>query len=304
MSPLELATAYTTLANGGRRVVPRGIEAVVDRQGRSLGPVGAAPEPVIEPALAYLVTDLLRGVVERGTARSAARLGFAGEAAGKTGSSDGLRDAWFVGYTPNVVVAVWVGFDKGKSLGLTGAQAALPIWARFVSASGRDDVDGMAPPDSVVEVPICTASGEPASEACPESAPAWFAERADEEGLCSLHDDGLFSGTRSIINQLREKLRPVRQLLAGLVESDDPGALAGQEARPLRAAAAELEHVAAARLAEDLQLGLRQRPGAPGEGLPVQLGRAVLSLVVLGDRVPARTVLAGVVAASHRAQHA
>src|SRR5207344_541817 len=83
---------------------------------------------VINPQAAYLVDDVLRGVLTRGTAASASALGFRGDAAGKTGTTDDTRDAWFVGFTPEILALVWVGYDDNAKTGLTGAVGALPIW--------------------------------------------------------------------------------------------------------------------------------------------------------------------------------
>jgi penicillin-binding protein 1B len=143
VTPLELTAAYATLANGGRRVVPHGIVALLDREGESIDVVEPEVERVVDAGSAKRITDMLEGVLEHGTARTAAALGYQGHAAGKTGSSDGLRDAWFVGYTPDIVVTVWVGYDDNHALGLTGAVAALPIWVEVMRGI---DAAGAAPP--------------------------------------------------------------------------------------------------------------------------------------------------------------
>jgi penicillin-binding protein 1B len=139
VTPLELSVAYATLANGGWRVVPHGIAALLDRDGNPLEVVIPPAERAIDERSARRMTDLLEGVLTRGTARAAADLGFAGVAAGKTGSSDGLRDAWFVGYTPEVVVTVWVGYDDNRPVGLPGGAAALPIWVELMRRTAPDD---------------------------------------------------------------------------------------------------------------------------------------------------------------------
>jgi membrane carboxypeptidase/penicillin-binding protein len=106
--------------------------------GRVRGGEKRQRERVLEEAENYLIVSALRGVVERGTARSLRKLGVTAPVAGKTGTSDGARDAWFVGFTPDLVVGVWVGFDDGAPLGLSGAEAALPIFAAFAKgALGR-----------------------------------------------------------------------------------------------------------------------------------------------------------------------
>jgi len=107
----------------------------------SLPPNGGPPEltQVASPAETYLVTSALEGVVARGTGRALSAAGRFGGVAGKTGTSNDWRDAWFVAYTPSLVVGVWVGFDDGRSLGLTGADAALPVVERFLE--GVDPAD-------------------------------------------------------------------------------------------------------------------------------------------------------------------
>ena len=206
-SPMDVAAAYTVFPGLGKAVSPRLVKSVRLPDGQEGWDQRVEKRRIAGDQATFLTHTMLAATMQHGTGRGAASYGVEGTLGGKTGTTDGGRDAWFVGYTPHLVAAVWVGFDKGKTLGLTGAQAALPIWSRFVAASGREDDSGITPPESVVEVPICTVSGEPSSEACPESVPAWFAEQSEEEGTCSLHDDGMFSGTRSIIEQLRQKLQ-------------------------------------------------------------------------------------------------
>jgi penicillin-binding protein 1B len=190
VSPLELATAYATLANGGWRIHPHGLEAVVDRDGVVLGTGSPPPERVMNPALAYLVTNVLEGAVQRGTARSAASLGLTGHAAGKTGSSDGLRDAWFVGYTPDVLALVWVGYDDNRPVGMTGGAAALPIWVDLVKRIGADDADPFPRPDGIVEARIDPTTGQRATRRCPEVRDELFLRGYVPEERCSAHGGG------------------------------------------------------------------------------------------------------------------
>ncbi|MFP4040382.1 MAG: penicillin-binding protein 1A [Desulfosudaceae bacterium] len=132
MSPLELVTAYSVFANLGDKIPPVFIKSVQDRDGNVLERHEAEPEQVIDPDTAYIMTHLLKGVVERGTGRRVKALQR--PAAGKTGTTDNLDDAWFVGYTPGYITAVWVGYDSERSLGAseTGASAAIPIWLGFM----------------------------------------------------------------------------------------------------------------------------------------------------------------------------
>ena len=210
-SPMDLAAAYTVFPGLGKAVSPRLVRSVRLPDGKEGWDQRVEKRRITAAPAAFLTHTMLSATMAHGTGRGASRYPIKGVIGGKTGTTDGGRDAWFVGYTPRMVVAVWVGFDKSKSLGLTGAQAALPIWADFVASSGRMDADGIPAPETVLEVPICTVSGEPAAEACPDSVLAWFAEATEGDGVCRMHDDGVFSGTRSIIDKLRRKLNPNAQ---------------------------------------------------------------------------------------------
>jgi penicillin-binding protein 1A len=153
---LQLTTAYAMLVNGGKRIAPALIERIQDRHGRTVlrrdarpcpqcqdvtwqaQPVPPLPddrEQVIDSARAYQMVNLLKGVVERGTGQRARAIGK--PVAGKTGTTDDIRDAWFVGFTPDLAVGVFLGFDQPKSLGgqEQGASAALPIFVQFMTAA-------------------------------------------------------------------------------------------------------------------------------------------------------------------------
>lgn len=146
MTPLEVATAYGALAAEGVLHPPRAILATVESRGRVRPGAGVEPERVATRAAARSVTEALQDAVRRGTGRSLARLGVTAPVAGKTGTTNDFRDAWFVGYSPDLVVAVWVGFDDAARVGLTGARAALPIFARFVrEAVGGDGLRDFDP---------------------------------------------------------------------------------------------------------------------------------------------------------------
>ena len=125
---LELVSAYQVFAHGGIWVEPSGIADVLDANGRSLWRPAPGSSLVCSEQTASMLTDMLTGVIQRGTGRAAGRLPW--PLAGKTGTTENFRDAWFVGYSPAVVTGVWVGYDDGRELGPreTGAQAALPIW--------------------------------------------------------------------------------------------------------------------------------------------------------------------------------
>jgi len=148
VSELEIANAYATFDALGKYADPILLVRVADVQGTVLEEHQAAPEEAIPPAVAYLGTSLMRSVVEEGTAGAVREL--ARPAAGKTGTANEYRDAWFSGYTPDLVTSVWVGFDDHSSLGSgeTGGKAALPIWLTFMKGAmdGRPVRDFDVPP--------------------------------------------------------------------------------------------------------------------------------------------------------------
>src|SRR5207302_4524374 len=160
VTPLQIATAYAVFANGGGRINPNVVEQA-----------NATDETtqIIKPSTAFIITDTLQGVIDHGTAH-AARGSIKNVAiAGKTGTS---RDGWFVGYTPNLVCAVWIGLDDNQQLGLTGAEAALPVWTEFMKAAVdlRPELGGKSfdRPDGISIVEIDPETNELATGKCPQ----------------------------------------------------------------------------------------------------------------------------------------
>ena len=150
VTPLEMAGAFSALANNGVRTPLLSIKNVVDRHGTVLEKRNIRVQRVISPEVAFDMNSMLRGVIDRGTARSARAGGFTRPAAGKTGTTNDTRDAWFAGYTPDLLALVWVGFDRQSELGLPGSRAALPIWTDFMKqATGRLPVTDFVPPPGV-----------------------------------------------------------------------------------------------------------------------------------------------------------
>jgi penicillin-binding protein 1B len=168
-TPLMVAAAYTTFANNGERVEPNLIARVTDSSGTDIITETAQKRPVIKPTTSYMITDMLMDVIDKGTARAARGAVKKTAIAGKTGTS---RDGWFVGYTPNMVVAVWIGFDDNKQLGLTGAEAALPAWTEFVrnAVESRPDLGGAAfeRPAGISFVEVDPETGLLATASCPQ----------------------------------------------------------------------------------------------------------------------------------------
>jgi penicillin-binding protein 1A len=160
VSLLELVQAYSVFANRGERVAPIFVTRIVDRDGRVLEEAEDRREPVISPATAYIVTSLLESVVQEGTGQHVKALGR--PVAGKTGTTDDLHDAWFMGYTPGFTTGVWVGFDDDTPLGdgETGARAASPIWLGFMQTLLQDrPVEVFTVPEGVVFAKIDAETG-------------------------------------------------------------------------------------------------------------------------------------------------
>ncbi len=131
-TPLQIASAYTAFAANGTRTTPVAIDRVTTGKGITIAQPTAQKNEVLRPEIAYVMSSFMKDVVNRGTGAPIRARGFKFNVAGKTGTS---RDGWFAGFTPNLVCVVWVGFDDGSQLGLTGAASALPIWADFMSAA-------------------------------------------------------------------------------------------------------------------------------------------------------------------------
>ena len=190
-TPLEVATAYTAFASGGFVVRPNPLTRVEGASGKTaLDETIVSTEQVLKPATAYMLTDMLMEVVDHGTARAARGAIKATAFAGKTGTS---RDGWFAGYTPNLVCVVWVGFDDGEELNLTGAEAALPAWVEFVrrAVELRPELGGreFKRPGSITTVEIDPETGLLATADCPQRERVAIAPAFVPDHECSLHGD-------------------------------------------------------------------------------------------------------------------
>jgi penicillin-binding protein 1B len=191
VTPLEMARAYGVLAAAGVRSPSRSVLAIMAPDGEPVFPQRDGAERVATEAQTYLVTSALRGAVERGTGRGLRANGFSGLVAAKSGTSNDFRDGWFIGYTPTVAVAVWVGFDDGQSLGLSGSRVALPIFARFMAAAtgrygdeGPWASSGFDPPAGLEVVEVDPATGLRAGPGCPGS-PEIFVRGTAPRRSCS-----------------------------------------------------------------------------------------------------------------------
>lgn len=176
VSPIELATVYATFANGGLRPTPRSFIGLLDDQGvaQAQSPLAGARR-VLDAGTAYLTTSLLEGVVDRGTGAGIRTRGLRGPIAGKTGTTDDENDLWFVGFTPELVVVVWVGYDEPRKIGVPSSRGALPIWADYLAVvSGGEIRGGFLRPREIESVEIDPMTGERALWGCPRSRAEYF----------------------------------------------------------------------------------------------------------------------------------
>jgi penicillin-binding protein 1B len=186
-TPLEIATAYMVFPNEGAIRPLRGLSRIVS-EGKSVPIDVPAPKIVARKDTTFLVTNMMRSVLNEGTAAGARSAGFTLDAAGKTGTTNDLRDAWFVGFTPELLTVVWVGLDDNQALGLSGAQAALPIWTQFMArALAGHPNQAFDVPDGIVFVDIDKDTGKLATPACPNVFREAFLAGTEPTEPCPIH---------------------------------------------------------------------------------------------------------------------
>ena len=208
VSPLDLTAAYTMFAGDGQVARPRGMISVFDSGGRQVYDRPVDREQLISPAVAFQMTSMLRDVIERGTGAPARALGVRGPVAGKTGTTDDYRDAWFVGYSTSIVAGVWVGFDQPSPIGREayGARVALPIWADFMKRTARQfPPSEFAVPPGIHSADLCSVSYLAPVDGCPVYAEFFKDGDTIPTALCPIHQgsfkqrasraiDGFFRG--------------------------------------------------------------------------------------------------------------
>lgn len=191
VTPIEVAGAYTAFANRGEWTKPNFIEEIRDQKGASIFQSAPEKRPVLDPRVAYIMTNIMEDVLRTGTGAAVRSRGFALPAAGKTGSS---RDAWFAGYTSKLLCIVWVGFDDYRDVKTEGARAALPIWTEFMKRAHQHrmykNVSGFDAPDGVVSAEIDPDSGQLATGSCPNVKTEVFIAGTQPVNLCRLHGSG------------------------------------------------------------------------------------------------------------------
>jgi penicillin-binding protein 1B len=187
-TPLEMASAYTVFTNNGQRITPIMLRSVRDANGDIVDNYQAQKTQVLDPRVAYVITDMLQGVINNGTAAGPAGVRarkFTAPAAGKTGSS---HDGWFAGYTSNLLCIIWVGYDDYSDIHLSGATIALPIWTEFmkraVDLPNYSDVKPFNPPQGVVELTLDKATNQIATPSCPDDYTTAFIDGTQPTQTC------------------------------------------------------------------------------------------------------------------------
>jgi penicillin-binding protein 1B len=187
-----MAGAYTAFANGGTRVNPILISSLRDAKGSVIENFQTTRRQVLDPRIAYIMSDMLQGPLNFGTAYGVRARGFSAPAAGKTGSS---HDAWFAGYTTQLLCIVWVGYDDYSDIHFSGAQAAAPIWGEFmkraVKLPGYANPQPFAPPAGVVQLTLDKTTNLVATPACPDDYSAAFIEGTQPTQSCDQSGGGI-----------------------------------------------------------------------------------------------------------------
>lgn len=204
-TPIDMAGAYTVFANNGVHLNPWALASVRNTRGDIVADFAPTAKQVLDPRVAYLTQSMLQGVMARGTAATVHSHGFNAPAAGKTGTS---HDAWFAGYTSNLICIIWVGNDDYTDVKLQGALAAAPIWAEFMNRAAKlpqySDMHGFTKPQGVTDVLIDKVSNRPADSSCPNDFSAAFLDGTIPPGTCSsMSDTG-----QTIVNRMLQNTQP------------------------------------------------------------------------------------------------
>ena len=187
-TPWEIAQAYMVFPNLGE-LRPLNTILRIDNGGNELAPPALRPvKRIAREDTTFLVLNMMRSVVNEGTGAGVRAAGFTADAAGKTGTTNDLRDAWFVGFTPDLLTVVWVGFDDNRAVGFSGSQVALPIWTAFMqrALAGHPNVPFTTPP-SVAFADIDRDTGELAGPGCPRVFHESFVAGTEPTTTCTLH---------------------------------------------------------------------------------------------------------------------
>lgn len=208
-SPLDMAGAYTVFANSGVRLSPILLRSVRNAKGDVIANYSTDQKPVLDPRIAYVMTNMMESVINNGLGYTAVRLrGFTPPAAGKTGSS---HDGWFAGYTSNLLCIVWVGYDDYSDLRLSGAQTAAPIWTEFMKKAATlpqySDMKPFTQPSGVVDVQLDKATNRLATASCPDDYTSAFVAGTEPHDTCDEQQgmkgffSRLFGGEKQVMPQ-------------------------------------------------------------------------------------------------------
>jgi penicillin-binding protein 1B len=194
VTPLEIAYAYSVFANEGVKAEPISILGVVTKEGKVLESRNVQMKRVAPASLTYVMNDILQDVLEYGTAGGIRSRGFKRPFAGKTGTTNDYRDAWFIGYSPRILSLVWLGYDDNHSIRLAGSDAAVPIWTSYMNSviGTVPDVD-FRRPDSVVERDIDPESGLLATPYCTRTIQEIYVQGTEPDETCTIHSGGFDS---------------------------------------------------------------------------------------------------------------
>ncbi|MGQ0561270.1 MAG: penicillin-binding protein 1A [Gemmatimonadota bacterium] len=167
VTPIEITSAFAAFANLGERPLPRFVTRVVDRAGEVVWSQPSGTQEVIDPAVAFMTVSLMQDVVNRGTGAGVRAAGYTGPAAGKTGTTNDAADIWFIGFTPDMIGTIWMGFDKRQTIlsSATGGEIAAPVWGRVMRRAGENG-GGWTPPPGI-ETRLVDANGNVLGENCP-----------------------------------------------------------------------------------------------------------------------------------------
>src|SRR6202140_187916 len=208
-TPVDMTAAYTSFANGGLRLSPVFVNSVRNSKGDVIVNIAAEKKQVLDPRVAFVMTTMLEGVVNFGTAYGVRTRGFTAPAAGKTGSS---HDGWFAGYTSNLLCIVWVGYDDYSDLRLSGAQTAAPIWAEFmkkaVALPEYSDAKPFSQPQGVIDVQLDKITNRLATPSCPDDYTIAFAAGTEPRENCDQGTGGVKGFFSRIFGGSSEKALP------------------------------------------------------------------------------------------------
>jgi penicillin-binding protein 1A len=203
VTPMEITSAFSIFANQGVRVEPLAIVRVESREGELIWENMPRKEAVLSPQSTYIMTSLLQEVIESGTGQSARWRGLTRPAGGKTGTTNDFTDAWFVGFTPDMICGVWVGFDQPETIIKrgTGSRVALPIWVDFMVEAHKDLPSRNFPvPANIISKKVCGESGLLATESCPKKViyTEVFIKGTDPSQDCDIHKPTLIEGGKEL----------------------------------------------------------------------------------------------------------